>query len=231
MKRTASKGGEVFYLLGFNLVVQWRRLIEFIRVVRRYYLKHSFYRIDLHLAGRYFLNSPYAISKRFLKQQGADDIYTYGETPLTTLEQIASRAKLSSNDLVFDLGCGPGRTSFWLRTFIGCEVIGIEQIPTFVWRAQVIQQVCQLDKIEFRLQDMHETDYTGATAIYLYGTCFDEVFLAPLIERFRALERGTKIITVSYSLNEMTSNPCFEIIECFPARYTWGEANVYLQIV
>ena len=177
----------------------------------------------------YLFRSPYKISKHYLKQRGAADIYTYGETLLTTLDQIAQEAELSSNDLLFDLGCGPGRTSLWLHSFIGCRIIGIEQIPLFVERAQDLVQRYQLDQIEFRQADMRDVDYTEATAIYLYGTCFDEDFLAPLIEKLRKARPGTKLITVSYALNEFSREPYFKLIRQFPARYPWGEAQIFLQ--
>lgn len=220
---------EFFCLLGINLLTTWRHLVEFSKVIYRYYPNRQFLRMDLTLSSPYILKSPYTIHKNFLSSHGARDIYTYGETPLTTLERIAQEAELSSEDVVFDLGCGPGRTSFWLRTFIGCRVIGIEQIPIFVERAQSIVDRFDLKGIEFHLADMRYFDYTSATAIYLYGTCFDKDFLAPLIQRLRNSKHAAKIITVSYTLNEFTSQPHFEVIKQFPARFTWGEASVFLQ--
>ncbi len=224
-----SSARELVCLLGIGIRSQWRALVEFVRVVRRYYPNKKFRRLDMALSAPYFLRSPYRISKHFLKQRGAADIYTYGETPLTTLEQIARNAELSSDDLLFDLGCGPGRTSLWLHNFIGCRIIGIEQIPLFVERAQDLIQRFQLDHIEFRQADLRDIDYTEATAIYLYGTCFDEEFLAPLIAKLRKTRPGTKIITVSYELNEFSREPYFKLIRQFPAHYPWGETQIFLQ--
>lgn len=220
---------EFFRLIGINLLTQCRRLIEFINVLYRYYPNLDFLKLDLSLSLPYFFKSPYAIHKKFLQRQGAEDIYTYGETPLTTLDKISQKVGLTSQDAVFDLGCGPGRTSLWLHSFISCRVIGIEQIPIFVERAQSVAQRFNLKGIEFHLGDIRDFDYSDASVIYLYGTCFDEEFLAPLIEKMRRLGKDSKIITVSYSLNEFTSEPYFEVIKQFPARFTWGEAMVFVQ--
>lgn len=226
-----SKIGEFFCLLGIGLRAQWRTLVEFIRVVRRYYPNRQFRRLDWALALPYLFRGPYRISKNFLKAQGADDIHVYGETPLTTLDQIARAAQLSADDVLYDLGCGPGRTSIWLHHFIGCRVIGVEIIPLFVKRAQRLIERYQLDNIEFRQADIKDIDYTDATTVYLYGTCFDADFLEPLINRLRKAKAGAKIITVSYELNEFTPAPYFTLIKQFPARYTWGEAQVFIQIL
>jgi SAM-dependent methyltransferase len=220
---------EFFCLLAINLLTKWRSLVEFIKVAIRYYPNRTFLRLDLNLCLPYLFRSPYSISKRFLQDQGSEDIHTYGETPLTTLEQIAQEAELKADDVLFDLGCGPGRTSIWLHTFVGCRVIGIEQIPVFVQRAQSTVSRFDLTRIEFHQGDIRYADYSNASAVYLYGTCFNADFLEPLIERLRALKPGTKIITVSYELNEFTPEPYFELIKQFPARYTWGEAQVFVQ--
>ncbi len=37
------------------------------------------------------------------------------------------------------------------------------------------------------------------------------------------------LITVSYPLTDYTEKPLFELIRSFPAKFTWGEAEVYLQ--
>ena len=77
---------------------------------------------------------------------------------------------------------------------------------------------------------MINTDFNGATVLYLYGTCLEEDFIKKLINRFKTLPSGTKIVTVSFSLGEFTQEPLFEVMKRFPATFTWGTADVYLQI-
>lgn len=217
-------------LLWINLGVQFRNFIEFLRVTTHYYGSYSFAKTDLFLLVTYLFQNPFTISKRFLQNRGEANVYAYGETPLTTMEQIAKECHIGRNDVVFELGSGRGRTCFWLQAFIGCKVVGIEYVPEFVERANAIKDKFQIPNLEFREANLLETSYKGASVVYLYGTCLEEPEILKVIERCRALPAGTKIITVSYALNEYTRQPLFEVMKRFPVRFTWGEADVYMQI-
>lgn len=217
-------------LFFINLKVRTSNFKEHLRVVCNYYSDLSFLKLDGYLTLSYLFNNPFGISKRFLLQKGELDVYTYGETPLSTLEYIANECRLSFKDTVFELGCGRGRTCFWLRNFIGCSVVGIDFVPEFVHRAQAITEKFHIPQLQFRLENFLKTDFTGATVIYLYGTCLNSSEIHQLISRFSSLPRGTKIITVSYPLTDYISEPLFEVMKRFPAKFTWGTADVYLQI-
>ena len=141
-------------------------------------------------------------------KRGDKDIYTYGETPLTTLETIAKECRLTGKaDVVFELGCGRARTCFWLHEFVECHVVGVEQIPEFVTRANHVAVKFGVQGVEFRNEDMLQTDLTGATVLYLYGTCLEKTFIEKLIKKFEKLPSGTKIITISFALEEFAHKP------------------------
>jgi len=179
----------------------------------------------------YLIHNPFSISKRFLIAKGESNIYAYGETPLTTLEKIANECSISKKDCVYELGCGRGRTCFWLHSFIGCKVVGIEMVPEFVERAKRITEKLKISNLQFQLTDMCTANYDDATVLYLYGTCLEDDTINTLIEKFSQLSAGTKIITVSYPLNDFTTKPCFEIMKCFTGTFTWGETEIYLNVV
>lgn len=222
---------DFLHLLGVNLLVKYRNLKEFFRVCVRYYPRMPFMKTDLSLLKQYFFKTPFQISKEFLLQKKEEEIYVYGETPLTTMERIAIEFYLTSNDTVFELGCGRGRTCFWLASFVGCRVVGIEYIPEFVQKANQVKADHHLSSPEFRLQNMLKADFQGATVLYLYGTCYSEAFIKKLIDKLVRLPKGTKVITVSYALNEFSREPFFETIKKVPCQFTWGQADVYLQIL
>lgn len=219
-----------FDLLFINLKVKFFNLFEYLRVICNYYSNLSFLKIDVTLILSYLFKNPFQISKRFLLLKGERDIYTYGETPLTTLEEIAEKSQLSARDTVFELGCGRGRTCFWLHEFVGCSVVGIDYVPDFISHANSIKKRFAITGVEFRLEDLLHTDLQTATVIYLYGTCFPTPFIETLIEQFNLLPSGVKIITISYSLNEYVNQPLFEVVKRFAAKFTWGVADVYIQI-
>ena len=221
---------ESLILLGINLKVKIINLIEYLHVIVRYYSHLQFAKIDLALLLSYFFANPFRISKQFLMQKGEQEIYAYGETPLTTLEEIARQCEIAAQDVVFELGCGRGRTCFWLNQWIGCTVVGIDYVPIFIEKAEKIKERFQLQKIAFRLEDLFQTDLQGATVIYLYGTCFPAEDIDLLIDRLSKLPSGTKIITISYALTEFQPRAPFRMIKQFPASFTWGWADVYLQV-
>ena len=216
-------------LLWIHLKVKVINLLEYGQVVYRYYSHSQFAKIDLALLFSYLFINPFRISKHFLSAKGEKEVYTYGETPLTTLELIAYACDMTSRDVVFELGCGRGRTCFWLNQIIGCRVVGIDYVPLFIEKGQAIIQRFQLQHLSFRLEDLFQADLKGATVIYLYGTCFSAASIDLLIERLIQLPKGTKIITVSYALTDFQPNAPFRIVKHFLAPFTWGKTYVYLQ--
>ncbi len=218
-----------FKLFALNFYVKIKNSVEFAKVVFLYYRKFEFAKTDFSLLLLYLLQNPFKISKRFLMKKGESDIYAYGETPLTSIALIAKFANLKPSDRVFELGCGRGRSCFWLRMFIRCDVVGIEFVPEFVEKANQIKNYFSVDKLEFRLEDMLESNFEGATIFYLYGTCYEDEFIRKLVQKLKILPKGTKIITVSYALNDYSDKDLFEVTKKFPAEFTWGKANVYCQ--
>lgn len=166
----------------------------------------------------YLWMSPYSISKRFLKKRGEENIYSYGETPLTTLDLIAKECRILSKDHVFELGCGRGRSVFWLHAFIGCRVTGIDVIPTFIERAMRIKQHLRAPLIDFKNEDMRKTNFDSATVIYFYGI--------KLQQTFSQVKTGTKIITVSAPL----TGEGLRLEKQFKAQFPWGVADVFLNV-
>lgn len=220
---------EYAQLVGVNLKTKLTNAIEYGRVIANYYSDPAFLKIDLSLLLSYLFNNPFRISKRFLMGKGEKDVYTYGETPLTALDFIANQCHLSMGDTVFELGCGRGRTCFWLNHFIGCQVVGVDYVPAFIERANRVKAKFHVQGVDFRLENFLETDLSGATVIYLYGTCYPAPFIKQLIKRLESLPRGTKVITVSYALADFQPTS-FEVSKCFSVSFTWGVADVYWQV-
>ncbi len=163
-------------------------------------------------------------------KQGAEDPYQYGETPLTELERIARAAEVGRNDVVYDLGCGTGRTSFFLNAVFGCKVQGIEIIPHFFERADAIKARAGNEDVSFICTDMLETDFAAATVVYFFGTCSEDDFVKALIERMKlSLQPGARVITISYPLNEFGGSS-FVLQEEIPTKFNWGTSTAFLQV-
>lgn len=221
---------DFLYLLWLNLYVSWWDFREYLRVIWRYYGNRDFRKADLWMVWLYLLRSPYKISKRFLASRGEADIYAYGETPLTTLAEVSQACRLSKADRVYELGCGRGRTCFWLRAFVGCEVFGVEYIPIFIKVAQFIQDKVGIKGIHFEEGDMVDLDFSQATCVYLYGTGFDREVLESLVEAMLKLPDGARLVTVSYPITDYAPEGMFEITEIVDGRFNWGEAKLFIQV-
>ncbi|WP_252176753.1 rRNA adenine N-6-methyltransferase family protein [Endozoicomonas sp. 4G] len=213
------------------LKVQYFEWVELFRVFRRYSSHRTFLKAFLELKLRYLLDNPFRVSKRFLIKKQSDDLYLYGETPLTVMAEICETSEITSGDHVFELGAGSGFTSLWMAAFAGVRVTSIEQIPTFCQRLRRVSQRLQLDKLNVIEGDYLEVDLSEATVIYLYASNLDDLTIRCLTLRMLALKPGSRVISVSYPLQEYCPVPgIFEQQESFPVSFPWGEADVFLQV-
>ena len=178
----------------------------------------------------YLLDSPYAVSRRYQRRMKAENLYVYGETPLTSLELIAEKSAVTASDHVFELGAGSGFTSLWLHGVKGCRVTAIEQIPLFCWRLQRTIRRMKITAIDVRCADYCQSSLVDASIIYLYGSNLTDATITALAERLATLAPGVKIITVSYPLQPYLERPAFIVTDRFVVPFAWGEAEVFIQV-
>jgi precorrin-6B methylase 2 len=193
---------------------EWREQKE---VESRFYRSLNFEAKDLELKQAYKNENPYRISKLFLKKRGAKDVHQYGETPLTTLALVVEHAKITPKDTVIEMGAGRGRGALFFAEYIGCKVIAYEQIPEF------IEKSVYSPRIQWKQSDMLDADFSGATAVFLYGTMLEDEKIEKLAKKIPA---GIKVITVSYPLNLYSEN--FQTITTFQGRFPWGETEIFI---
>lgn len=212
-----------------NLRTTHFRFWNWVRVASRYYTHSArFFLIDLLFARQYALKSPHRISKAFQKKRGAKNPYTFGETPLTTMDRIAKECRILSKHQVYELGCGSGRGCFWLANFVKCKVTGIDYLPSFIQKAEWIQKRVFTPTLHFHEGDMFETNLEQADFVYLYGTCLSTSEIKRLLGTFKTLKPKAHVISVSYPLTDYCSPKEFKLIKSFQARFPWGYAEVFL---
>ncbi|MEN3297118.1 MAG: hypothetical protein V7642_6371 [Burkholderiales bacterium] len=205
-------------------------IIEFAATVKRYYPNTQFRRADLRCMSAYLLRSPYRICQRYLRDMPDDKVQKiYGETFFTTLETIARAVGLSEKDVIYDLGCGRGRGVFWFNAMYKCRAVGVEIHPGFVTEARRIKNKLGIDRVEFIYANLMDLDYDDATVVYFYGTAFSDTAIASIVDRFRKLKRGTRVVSVSYPLMPYTKGPLFELEQKIRGKFVWGETNIFIQ--
>ncbi len=204
-------------------VVSKQQFIDFLLTSTTYYGNWKFAKVDLRLLMLYFWKNPFRVSKSYLKSVNASDLYVYGETPLTTMQLICKKAGVTSADSVLELGCGRGRTCFWLREYLGCRVVGIDQVPEFIDHANEIKDYFHIDGLEFLKGDYLTAEWGNPSVIYLYASNLHTTDIILLSKKMRAMPKSTKVISVSFPI------PGMIVLRRFQAAFTWGEADVYVQ--
>lgn len=177
--------------------------------MRLYYKNPKFALIDLIFGLIGLFSNPYRACRKFLEKKKEPNVHAYGETPYTTYAKIAKECDLGPEDVWLELGSGRGRGCFWLRLFIGCQVIGVEQVPIFVKWSQRIQRFFKVKGVCFERKDIKNIDLRRATVVYMYG-----------IER--EVPEGIKIITTGEPLEGA------RVLKRFWVRFPWGRTAAFL---
>jgi hypothetical protein len=200
---------------------------DFLFVLFKFYKNLKFCFLDLFLLVIYFFKNPYRISRKFLENMHHEKIHVYGETPLLTFEKIAKNFEITSEDKVIELGSGRGRTSFWLSSFIKCQVVSIEWIPFFVKAAQFTAKLFKEKNVAFLKADMFKVSFLDASLVYLYGSCLEDEEIIRLTQKFKKNE-NLKIITISYPLSDYDSS--YTHLKSLNVSFPWGETTCYLNV-
>ena len=181
----------------------------------------------------YFFLNPYTLCKLFFRQyQGADKAslqMLYGETPLSTFAKIAEAAAIAPGEKVYELGCGRGLGVFWLHCFTGCECIGVDINPVFIHKAAKIADASQMTKVEFVTANFVHCDFSDADVLYLYGSALADAAVVELVDNLQNLRSGTRVISVSYALQDIVDDAPFKLEQCITGQFVWGATSIYIQ--
>ena len=125
----------------------------------------------------------------------------YVATPQATVEAMLELARVSKDDVVYDLGSGDGRVPIAAAKRYGARGVGIEIKPSLVDRARKNAKLSGVsDKVEFRRQDLFKADFSEATVVTMYLFPEVNIKLRPML--FEQLEPGTRIVSHSFDMDE-----------------------------
>jgi SAM-dependent methyltransferase len=122
-------------------------------------------------------------------------------TPMPVVERMLELAKVSRDDVVFDLGSGDGRMVIAAARRYGARGVGVEINPVWVLYARRdAEQAGVTDRVTFRIEDLFTIDLRDATVVTLYLQPWMNRKLAP---RFRAeLRPGARIVSHEYGIGD-----------------------------
>ncbi len=125
----------------------------------------------------------------------------YIPTPEPVVDEMLRIANVQSNDIVYDLGSGDGRIVITAAKERGARGIGIDINPERIREAnENAQKAGVTDRVEFRQQDLFETDFSDATVVTLYLLSDLNVKLRPKL--LRELKPGTRIVSHAFDMGE-----------------------------
>lgn len=121
-------------------------------------------------------------------------------TPDPVTRAMLQLARVKRTDYVIDLGSGDGRIVILAAQRFGARGLGVEIDPTLVERSLAnAQRAGVAQRVEFREQDLFNTDLSAATVITMY--LLPEVNLQ-LRPRLLALKPGTRIVSHDWDLGD-----------------------------
>lgn len=211
-----------------NLKLNLLRIFQQIKILPNY-AQAPLWKIDWLYFKSYWNRNPYKVCKDYFKNESEDEQYNYGDTWPSSVPQFIAHLPIRKNDVLFDLGSGTGRISFWFQIISGCEVVAVEKVPLFVQKAKAIQKKINAQRITFLEEDILKIDFSRATLIYFYGTSFSDDFIEKLLLKWKTLKPGTRIVTTSFHLNEYTHDKSYKVKKEYQVSYPWGTCDVYLQ--
>lgn len=222
---------ESLRLIALQISILFFHFWEWIRVVFLYYRNLNFALPDQTVLLLSFWDSPFRLCRVYREERekkGEQDLdnYTYGETPITSMDKMVKAFQIEKHHHILEMGSGRGRLAFFLSQIVGCKVTGVENVPALYQISQKAYQLFKPKNVDFLLEDFFLTQVNHFDVIYLFGTTLSDEKLDILTKRFEECPKGTKIITISYPLHSSQ----FEVTSVITARFDFGETECYLQI-
>lgn len=122
-------------------------------------------------------------------------------TPPDVVDVILQLAELTPNDVVFDLGSGDGRILITAAQRHGTRGVGIDIDPDRVQEATHQASLAGVEQlVQFRQQDLYETDFRDATVVILYLLPHLNLKLRPAL--LEQLQSGNRILSHDFDLGD-----------------------------
>jgi SAM-dependent methyltransferase len=129
------------------------------------------------------------------------DIY-FAPTQQPVADAMLKLARVSANDVVFDLGSGDGRILILAAQKYGARGVGIELDPRLV---EISRQVARegevADRVTFVEGDLFTADISEATVVTLYLSTSVNRRLEP---KLRKLRPGTRVVSHQFRIGNWT---------------------------
>ena len=123
----------------------------------------------------------------------------YAPTPQDVVDAMLKLARVTAQDVIYDLGSGDGRIPVTAARVYGARGVGIDLDPVLTREAQDnARKAGVASKVQFRTADLFKSDISPATVVTLYLTPFLNFQLLPKLNR--ELKPGTRIVSHQWEM-------------------------------
>ena len=121
-------------------------------------------------------------------------------TPQEVVDAMLKLAKVTKNDVIYDLGSGDGRIPITAAKTYGARGVGIDIDPQRIKEATENLKTAGVgDRVRFLNQDLFTTDISEATVVTLYLLPSLNVKLIPKLNK--ELKPGTRIVSHAFDMS------------------------------
>jgi SAM-dependent methyltransferase len=151
----------------------------------------------------------------------SENLAPFLATPLEVVERMLEIARVTEEDIVYDLGCGDGRIVTMAAKIYGARGVGIDFNPKRIEESlDLAEKEDVVHLTTFRIGDVMKADFSEATVVSTYLLTRSNAKLRPLFEE--QLKPGTRIVTHNYRIpgwedKEIDS----QMLELGPAKVHW----------
>jgi predicted RNA methylase len=120
-------------------------------------------------------------------------------TPQEVVDAMLKVAKVTKNDVVYDLGSGDGRIPITAAKTYGARGVGIDIDPQRIKEAnENLKNAGVGDRVKFLNQDLFTTDISEATVVTLYLLPSLNLKLLPKLNK--ELKPGTRVVSHAFDM-------------------------------
>lgn len=131
-------------------------------------------------------------------QPGKDVVWVPTSDALVT--RMLDMAKVTKNDLVYDLGAGDGKIAIAAAKQFGARAVGVEYNPDMARLAQcLVRAEGVADRVKVIQGDIFETDFSDASVLTLYLLPELNLRLRPTILKMKP---GTRVVSHSFLMDD-----------------------------
>jgi SAM-dependent methyltransferase len=110
-------------------------------------------------------------------------------------------ARVTSDDVVYDLGSGDGRIVVLAAQRFGARGVGIEIDPALIGRSrETAREAAVADRVSFIEGDLFTADISNATVVTLFLSEFINLRLEPKLRE--QLKPGTRIVSHQFPIGQ-----------------------------